>query len=861
MSTPARMTPPFPPSASSLVSFLAILLLTQLLQLNDPTVQCHAAPLPSHISPPTAPTASYPFQNASLPISVRIDNLLSLLTLDEKVSRLYDWEMYPPGVPRLGIPTFEWGQECLRGARNNLQDGNFSAFPVSVGLAASWNVSVFDTMGRVVSDEMRARRNQYHAQGQVGKTYLHCWAPVANVLKDPRWGRAAESYGESPLLIYSYTSHYLAALHDNHPQQIKIAPTVKHFTVYDGPEEGRFSFNAQVSARDLHDTFTVVWRKLMQESPSHIRGVMASYSALNGVPMAANFDLLTKQTRYDWGWETAAVVGDCSAVQNIHDEHHYTSDGVEGAALALVAGVDLDCGGGFASLPEAINRSLITSADIDAALRHSMEVQMRVGFYDVWGDGPFDSISPSVIDSAEHRKAVLDIAHQSAVLLQNNHSVLPLAPSSLKRVAVIGPSAYDVAEYQNCITSSSQCLLSHAYYALTYNIIHPLDGVRDWLHEHGHDAVEVVYARGSERTGTNDTGFADAINAARGSDVIIYVGGLDYTIEIEGIDRHSLELPTIQQLLLQALAALSVPIVSVILHAGAISDDVLVSTSSAILSMGYPSQAGGTAIANILFGSYNPDGRLPYTTYADLSQLPDIGSFHMAALPGRTYAFFTLAPRYYFGDGLSYTTFKYSDLALKVAADGGVAGQVTVANVGPRDGSETIQIYAAYDAQFAGLDVAAELSVPRRLLVAFDKRNIRAGQSIKVTISIPLQRLTAFGRWIQPSLTPSEDARLARHTPLSPSEVRATIDAMRVQRQQLEAERMRWPSGQRLPHSTRSNAGSNVTLPVWFSVGGALPTVERITAGVVLVQCVNVTGPVDDVDVLQTKLGGAAMES
>ena len=166
-------------------------------------------------------------------------NLLSLLTVDEKVSRLHDGLMYARAIPRLTIPTFEWGQECLRGARNNLAEGNFSAFPHSVGLAASWNVSVFDTMGRVVSDEMRGQRNAYQSAGQTaGKTYLHCWAPVANVLKDPRWGRAAESYGESPLLIYSYTSHYLAALHDDNPQQIKIAPTVKHYTAYDGPEEG-----------------------------------------------------------------------------------------------------------------------------------------------------------------------------------------------------------------------------------------------------------------------------------------------------------------------------------------------------------------------------------------------------------------------------------------------------------------------------------------------------------------------------------------------------------------------------------------------------------------------------------------------
>ena len=242
---------------------------------------------------------------------------------------------------------------------------------------------------------------------------------------------------------------------------------------------------------------------------------------------------------------------------------------------------------------------------------------------------------------------------------RNNHSVLPLLPASLRRVAVIGPSAYDVNEWENCITSTSLCLLSHTYYALTYNLTHPLDGIRDWLLYHGYGSVQLTYVKGCDRSGSNESGFAEAVQVAQGSDVIIYVGGLDCTIESEGMDRHSLALPAIQQHLLLALSATTVPIVSVMLHGGAISDDVLVSTSSAILSAGYPWQAAGTAIANILFGSHNPDGRLPYTSYADIFQLPDISNFQLAEPPGRTYAFFTLKPRYYFGDGLSYTVYAH----------------------------------------------------------------------------------------------------------------------------------------------------------------------------------------------------------
>ena len=821
-----------------------------------------ASPSAASSSAPSPLPASYPFRNSSLPLEQRISNLLSLLTVDEKIALMHDGLMYSPPLPRLSIPRYEWGQECLRGARNDVDGSSFSAFPQSIGLAASWNVSVFDSMGRVVSDEMRGQRNAYHMAGRLdGKTYLNCWAPIANLIKDSRWGRAPEAYSESTLLIYEYTSHYLAALHGDDIRHIKIAPTVKHYTVYDGPEVGRFSFNALVSARDMHDTFTAVWRRLMQEEPSHIRGVMASYSALNGVPVACDFDLLTKQPRYDWGWTTAAVVGDCGAVEGVSDSHHYAPDMAHGAALALVAGVDMDCGDGFDSLHHALNLSLINEADLDVALRHSMEVQFRVGFYDAWGDGPFDSISPSVVDSEAHRKAVLDVAEQSMVLLQNNRSVLPLDASRLKRIAVVGPSAFDEAEWRNCINSTVQCLLSHIYYAVNLNLTHPLVGIRDWLQQHRHGDVQLTYARGCERTGNDTSGFEEAVSAAKGSDVVVYVGGLDYTIEAEGFDRVTLELPAVQQQLLQALHATSVPVVAVVLHGGAISDEILVSTSSAILSAGYPSQAGGTAMANILFGSHNPCGRLPYTSYADLSQLPDIGSFAMAALPGRTYQFFTGVPRYYFGHGLSYTTFAYSDLTLLVASDGSIAGQVTVANVGPRDGAETVQVYAAYDEKFAGLDVDAELSVPRRVLVAFDKRHIAAGQAVNVSLAFSVQRLTAFGRWLQPSPPAIIAAAEApnRRVSLSTAEVRADIARMRARRAQLEAR----AASRKHSRLEAVLLAPTITLPVWFAVGGMHPTRERIAAGQVLVQGLNVTAPVDDLanEADRGPHDGAAVES
>ena len=292
--------------------------------------------------------------------------------------------------------------------------------------------------------------------------------------------------------------------------------------------------------------------------------------------------------------------------------------------------------------------------------------------------------------------------------------------------------------------------------------------------------------------------------------------------------------------MLTALAGTGVPVVSVLIHGSAISDDVLHSSSAAILSCGYPAQATGLAIASLLFGDSNPSGRLPYTNYRDLSQLPDIGNDHLADAPGRTHAFFSFVPRHYFGDGLSYTQYAYANASVTAYGDN-LLVSLAVSNVGQRDGSEVVQIYAAYDAAFTGLDVSPSLSVPRRLLVAFYKVFVPAGQTVKVYLEFSVSRLNAFGRWLPQN--PYRDAEAvmyhspqAPQGPLSHEQVRSEISRMRQARRELEAGLR--PAFAALP---------NVTLPVWFSVGGCQPTAERIASGAVLVVTTNVTAPIDDV--------------
>ena len=257
--------------------------------------------------------------------------------------------------------------------------------------------------------------------------------------------------------------------------------------------------------------------------------------------------------------------------------------------------------------------------------------------------------------------------------------------------------------------------------------------------------------RAAIATAQDQSGFVLALAAARTADVIIFVGGLDYGNEEEDTDRGSLVVPGVQGVLLTQLAALGIPIVTVLIHGGAISDQAVESASSAILHAGYPGQWAGTAIADVLFGAVNPSGRLPYTVYTNNSQLPDLGDYHMADAPGRTYAFLSQPPLYYFGDGLSYAGFVYYEPNITAQGDA-ITVQVGLANVGPMDGAEVVQVYAAYDEAFAGLPdsvAPASLSVPRRQLVEFTKVALASTTRTVVTITVPLSRLVAFGRWTQ----------------------------------------------------------------------------------------------------------------
>ena len=791
----------------------------------------------------TLPTSAYthPFQDPDLPTAARTADLLSLLNLNEKLSLLYTTA---PPVPRLSIPRFDYGQECLHGLVNRRadlsRDGRATAFPQSIGLAATWNVSVLRGMGEVISDEARGKRNARIRAGNSTRddelTYLMCWAPVVNINREPRWGRSAETYGESPLLTYKLTSALLSGLYGSDERYVKIAPVLKHYTVYDGPEEGRFGFNALVTPADLQDTYTYVYRSLIEERPNHVRGLMASYSALNGVPVAADFDLLTKRPRFDWGWRDGHVVSDCDAVNGVWADHHYAADAKHAAALSLLAGLDLDCGTAFDSLAAALDDGLISESDVDAALTRTINIQMMVGFYDPFGRSPFDNISDAVVDSPPHRQAALEAAQQSIILLRND-GTLPLNASRLRRVAVVGPSANDTAEYEACtLGSGGSCLLLHIYHAYTDYLVQPLQGIELYLAGSG---VEVVYARGCERYDTNQSGFREALAAANGSDVVVYVGGLDYLVEEEDTDRSDLLLPAVQRQLLVQLASLHIPIVTVLLHGGALSDDVVDSLSAAVLSAGYPGQATGLAIADILFGAVSPSARLPYTVYRDTSQLPPIGDYHMTDRPGRTYAFFNDTPRHYFGDGLSYTNFTYSNLT--AAIDGQhILASISLTNTGVMDGAEVVQLYAAYDAQFAGVNETAvvELSVPRRQLLAFDKQHVRRGESVTVHFNVSVEQLVAFGRWTAPSLEAASSvpppARLT--SPLTEHEVRVLATGFRAERVRLEAVRDQ-------PEVRAQAGGPTVTLPVWLSAGGCQPSADRIAEGTVLVVQVEVTAP------------------
>jgi beta-glucosidase len=540
---------------------------------------------------------------------------------------------------------------------------------------------------------------------------------VINVSRDPRWGRIQEVFSEDPFLTGRMGVAYVQGLQGNDPHYLKVAATVKHFAV-NNVETNRQRLSAEVDERNLMEYWLPHWKAAIMEG--HAQSVMASYNAINGAPDAINKYLLTDILRGQWKFD-GFVTDDLGGVNLLVAAHHITEDPVEATAAAIKAGCDSDDVQYETNIPVAVKRGLLQTADVDRALARVLRVGFRLGAFDPPEMNPYSKIQADVIRSPEHLKLSLQTALESMTLLSNRSNFLPLKKENLKSVAVIGPAGDTAYETGN-------------YYGTPARKVSPLQGLKDAL---GSD-VKVEYEQGAGFIEAGDPAMiARAVDLARRSDVAVLFLGTNLRVEAEGRDRRDLNLPGAQEQLMEAVYAANPKTVLVLMNAGPLAVTWANDHLPAVLDAWYPGEAGGTAIAQVLLGEYNPGGHLPYTVYASLDGVPPQNEYDVSR--GFTYMYFKGVPLYAFGHGLSYTQFKYSNLKLsqtKTNATGEVSVSFDLQNAGTREGSEVAQMYVH--------QAKSNVVQPIMSLRGFQRVTLSPGETKHITIALPASQLSYF---------------------------------------------------------------------------------------------------------------------
>ena len=652
-----------------------------------------------------------PYQNPDLSPEKRANDLLSRLTLDEKVLLMQNTS---PAIPRLGIKAYDWWNEALHGVG---RAGLATVFPQSIGMGASFNNELLLQVFTAVSDEARAKSTQFSKNGELQRYQgLTMWTPNINIFRDPRWGRGQETYGEDPYLTAQMGMAVVRGLQGPEDQKYdKLHACAKHFAVHSGPEWNRHSFNAEdINPRDLWETYLPAFKDLVQKA--NVKEVMCAYNRFEGEPCCGSNRLLMQILRNEWGYQ-GLVVSDCGAVSDFYmDNAHKTHPDKEHASAgAVLNGTDVECGTNYASLPQAVRDGLISEESIDTSVRRLLKARFALGEMDT--DVSWNSIPYSVVDSKEHRELALRMAHESIVLLQNKKNILPLTKKM--KIAVVGPNANDsVMQWGN-------------YNGFPSHTVTLLEGIKQYIPE-----AKIIFEPGCDHASA-DIDLAKSIQRIKEADVVIFAGGISPSLEGEemsvsipgfkGGDRETIELPAIQSRMIAELKKAGKKVVFVNFSGSAIAMPAEKESCDAILQVWYPGQAGGTAIADVLFGTYNPAGRLPVTFYKSTSQLPDFEDYTMK---GRTYRYMTEAPLFPFGYGLSYTTFQYGNAALSAPTIGygeKVTLTIPVSNIGKKDGEEVVQVYVRRPGDTEG---------PSHALRAFKRVAIAKGQASQVEIPL-----------------------------------------------------------------------------------------------------------------------------
>ncbi|MHA1717406.1 MAG: glycoside hydrolase family 3 C-terminal domain-containing protein [Promethearchaeota archaeon] len=679
------------------------------------------------------------------PIEARVDDLLCRLTLKEKISILLDTS---PAIDRLGIKPHYHGNEALHGI---VRPGQFTVFPQAIALAATFDPESIYLMADMATNESRAL---YNSQGGIPVApycgMLTFFSPNVNMARDPRWGRTPETYGEDPWLTSRMAVAFVKGLQGtpfnetrNYSVPIKAVATPKHFVANneeywvtdDGMTRTRFNISADVSEKWLREYYFSGFRAAIKEAGAEC--IMSAYNALNGVPCCANSWLLTEVLRNEWGHE-GYVVTDCGGVGVIRDGHHFVSTKPEACAAAIKSGVDLECGGEFRQyLFRAIDARLLSMADLDRAVRRVLRSRFRLGLFDPPERDPYAGLTTDVIGCEAHHAMAIQLAEESMVLLKNEPvngtPVLPIKINgSISSLAIVGPGA-DRAEFGDYSGSPVRPAIT------------PVAGIISRCAEQnasGQD-VELHYvpwddARNFEGETDDAARFHDEIAVASASDVAVVVVGLGWGSEHEGMDRLDLSLPEAQVRLINAVANANPRTVVIFTCGSSVTMDSWLSNVPAVLNMWYAGEAGGTALARILFGDVSPSGRLPITFYNSEDQLPPFWDYDI--YDNRTYMYLKGQPLFPFGHGLSYAEFEYSNLSLNGTTftnNSGILVELNVHNAAMMDADEVVQVY------IQKINTSDPLR-PVKQLKGFKRVHVPGGSSNRVKIPIKARDLAIW---------------------------------------------------------------------------------------------------------------------
>jgi len=666
------------------------------------------------------------YSNISLDFESRAADLVSKMTLEEKISQLGDGA---PAIPRLNIQEYHWWNECLHGVA---RAGTATVFPQAIGMAASFDTDAMIEVAEIISSEARAK----HHEAQRNKNYniyngLTFWSPNINIFRDPRWGRGHETYGEDPYLTGQMGMQFVKGLQGSDPKYFKVVATAKHFAVHNGPEPNRHSFNVLPSKRDLWETYLPAFKDLIMDAK--VYSVMGAYNRVDGESASASWMLLNDILRKQWGFE-GYVVSDCGAINDIYSSHKIVNTEEEAAALGIRRGCDLNCGDVYQrALKKAVSQGLVGVREIDLSVYRLILARMKLGMFDPIELVDYAKIPFETNNSKAHNEKALKMAQKSMTLLKNN-GILPLNKSSIKKIVVIGPNANNLSA------------LRGNYYGSASNPITIINGIKA---QAGSD-IDIVFHKGVPLVTSQDNEpqvlSKEILKDIETADVAVFVGGLDASWEgeesnemrekngVDGFyagDRTKIELPEIQLNALKSIKKTGTPLIFILLAGSAISLNGLEQELDAFLAAWYPGQRGGDAVADVLFGKYNPAGRLPVTFYSSTNELADFEDYNMRAGKGFTYRYYKGEALYPFGHGISYTTFKYSDMIIDktmIVDTDDILVSVKVKNSGDIDGEEVVQLYVK--------DVESTTWMPIKQLREFRRISLKKGEEKTVEFKL-----------------------------------------------------------------------------------------------------------------------------